>query len=109
MKRGMISTINLNLLSEKYAAEFIHSIYEDYYKDEPFIRVLPLGRLPETKYVTGTNYPDIGLAVDKRLNKLIVVSALDNLGKGLQVRLYNPLIFGRIRRNKGLLSPGQFI
>ena len=110
MKRGMISTINLNLLSEKYAAEFIHSIYEDYYKDEPFIRVLPLGRLPETKYVTGTNYLDIGLAVDKRLNKLIVVSALDNLGKGAASQAIQSLnIMAGFEETKGLLSPGQFI
>jgi N-acetyl-gamma-glutamyl-phosphate reductase len=41
-----------------------------------------LGQFPETRFVSGSNFVDIGLQVDKRTNRVIVVSALDNLGKG---------------------------
>ncbi len=110
MKRGMVSTNYLNLFSGNFSVEFVHSIYEEYYKDEPFLRVLPLGKLPETKYVAGTNYIDIGLAVDKRLNKLIVISALDNLGKGAASQAIQSMnIMAGFDETKGLLTPGLFI
>lgn len=110
MKRGMLATIYLNLLDNSLTAANIHSLYEEYYKDEPFVRVLPLGQFPETKFVVGTNYIDIGIAVDVRLNKLIVVSALDNLGKGAASQAVQALnIMAGFEETKGLLSPGLFI
>lgn len=110
MKRGMVSTNHLNLLSEAYTVEYIHSIYKDHYKDKPFVRVLDIGKLPETKYVSGTNYIDIGLAVDKRLNKVIVVSAIDNLGKGAASQAIQTMnIMVGFDETKGLRSPSQFI
>lgn len=60
----------------------LHAIYRDFYQDAPFVTILEAGQFPATKHVFGTNYCHIGLAVDKRTNRVIVVSAIDNLVKG---------------------------
>lgn len=80
-KRGILATIYMNLKTP-HSVEEIHQMYEDFYKDEYFARVKKLGELPETKHVAGSNFVDIGVCVDKRLNRAIVVSALDNIVKG---------------------------
>jgi len=109
IKRGMLVTSYLNLISQIGPAD-IHSIYEDYYRNEPFVRILPLGQFPETKYVAGSNYIDIGIAVDHRLNKLIVISALDNLGKGSAGQAVQALnIMAGFDETKGLLTPGLYL
>lgn len=80
-KRGMLCTSYANLLRPSSAKEII-DLYKEHYKGEFFVRILEEGNLPEVKYVTGSNFIDIGIVVDERLNRVIVVSALDNLGKG---------------------------
>lgn len=110
IKRGMLATSYLNLINEKLSPADIHSLYEDYYRNEPFVRILPLGQLPETKHVAGSNYIDIGITVDLRLNKLVVVSALDNLGKGSASQAVQALnIMAGFNETKGLLSPGLYL
>ena len=52
------------------------------YENEPFVRILPGGELPQTKNVTNTNYCDINITQDSRSNRVIVMAALDNLVKG---------------------------
>lgn len=79
--RGLLVTAYLPLIKE-LSAEEIWEIYSQAYKDEPFIRLYPLGQLPQTANVRGSNYCDIGLSVDKRTRKLIVISCIDNLVKG---------------------------
>jgi N-acetyl-gamma-glutamyl-phosphate reductase len=81
VERGMLSTIYMDL-SVKMPAEQIAGIYREFYKGENFVRVLEHGQLPKIRNVAHTNYCDIGLDVDERTNKLIVVSCIDNLGKG---------------------------
>ncbi len=81
MKRGMLATIHLDLIRET-TAEALHELYVETYRNDPFVRILPLGQFPETRYVSGSNYIDIGIALDKRMNRVIAVSSLDNLGKG---------------------------
>lgn len=81
MKRGMIATMHLDLLQDA-TVEMIHDLYRETYANEPFVRILPIGQYPETRFVSGSNYIDIGLFVDRRVNRVLVVSALDNLGKG---------------------------
>lgn len=110
MKRGMLATSYLNMINNKLSAVDIHSLYEEHYRNEPFVRILPLGQFPETKHVVGSNYIDIGISVDSRLNKLIVISALDNLGKGSAsqaIQLLN--IMTGIDETKGLLSAGLYL
>jgi N-acetyl-gamma-glutamyl-phosphate reductase len=79
--RGILATITATLVSSKDGEE-LRALYQDWYQNEPFVRILPEGRLPETKQVRGSNFCDIGLAVDTRTRRAIVVTAIDNLVKG---------------------------
>jgi N-acetyl-gamma-glutamyl-phosphate reductase len=81
MDRGILSTIYINMIKDIEETE-IRALYEDFYKDEPLVRMLPAGILPATKIIACTNYIDIGMKLDKRTGRLILVSALDNLLKG---------------------------
>lgn len=84
MKRGMCASIYSDLLPgyASMSAQEIHNMYTDYYKDEPFVRVLPLGTAPETRHTAFSNRIDIAVARDSHTGKVKVLSALDNLGKG---------------------------
>ena len=79
--RGILATIYTKLTAEKTLDE-VHGIYSDFYADKPFVRVLPQGQLPETRFVRGTVFCDIGVAVDDRTGRLVVLSAIDNLCRG---------------------------
>jgi len=79
--RGILSTIYTRL-AKPATLEEIHARYDKFYAEKPWVRVLPLGKLPETRYVRGTMFCDIGLVLDPRTNRLIVVSAIDNLCRG---------------------------
>lgn len=79
MNRGMLSTIYVTLKRSARPAD-IHEILLQQYGLEPFVRILPEGVLPQTGWVRGTNYCDIGFALCGR--RLVLVSAIDNLGKG---------------------------
>lgn len=81
MTRGILSTIYASLI-DAYTVEELLDIYREFYKDEYFVRIHPAGQYPQTKWVYGSNFCDIGLAVDLRTNRVIVVSAIDNLVKG---------------------------
>ncbi|MDQ7002986.1 MAG: N-acetyl-gamma-glutamyl-phosphate reductase, partial [Ghiorsea sp.] len=77
MTRGMLSTIHLTGKN----SEQWHSILSEAYQDEPFVRVLGLGRLPSTGAVKGSNRCEIGVAVLSE-TEAVVVSCIDNLLKG---------------------------
>lgn len=81
MTRGILSTIYAALVSLP-EIDTVHDLFVQAYKGEPFIRILPVGSFPETKLVWGSNFCDIGLAVDVRTNRVIVITAIDNLVKG---------------------------
>lgn len=81
MTRGIMCTIYLKL-KENVSTEEVHQIYSEFYKNKPFVRVRPEGTIPSTKEVLGSNYCDIGLHVDKRTNRLTIISVIDNLVKG---------------------------
>ena len=57
-------------------------MYDSYYGKEKFVRVLERGVCPETKWVEGSNYVDIGFTIDERTGRIIMMGALDNLVKG---------------------------
>lgn len=80
-KRGILSTIYIDLKQDTSAEELV-SYYRDFYQGEPFLRVYDAGKLPETNHVAGSNFVDIGIVVDKRLSRAVVVSCIDNLVKG---------------------------
>ena len=81
MDRGILSTVYAMPKKGVTAAQ-LQSLYEEHYDGEAFVRVLPQGSLPSTGFVRGSNFCDIGLTVDKRTGRIIIVSALDNLVKG---------------------------
>ena len=80
--RGILTTAYGTLTGAQTAAD-VYSVYEECYAGEACVRVLPLGQMPTTKAVSGTNRCDIGVAVDDDNGRLIAVAAIDNLIKGL--------------------------
>lgn len=79
--RGMLSTIYTKMKAG-VSAEDVRAAYEKAYGDEKMIRVLPEGQLPETRWVKGTMFCDVGIVPDSRTGRLIVLSAIDNLCRG---------------------------
>ncbi len=81
--RGILSTIYVRLAAgATKRLEEIIKLYEEFYAQAPLVRVYPKGELPEISAVAHTNYTDLGFALDEATGRLIIVSALDNLGKG---------------------------
>ncbi len=81
MNRGVLCTIYA-ALNQNVTTKQLIDHYKSYYRGEPFVRILPAGTYPNTKNVRGTNACDIGLKVDARTGRVIVLSAIDNLVKG---------------------------
>jgi N-acetyl-gamma-glutamyl-phosphate reductase len=81
MKRGILSTVYATLKTPVSEPEIL-DLYRKFYSSEKFVRIHPSDLLPGTADVFGSNYCDLGLKVDKRNNRLILISALDNLVKG---------------------------
>ena len=82
--RGILSTIYLRLnssLGPKTLGQVV-ALFREFYAHAPLVRVYDEGGLPEIQAVAHTNYTDLGFALDEATGRLIVVSALDNLGKG---------------------------
>lgn len=109
IKRGILSTIYVNLNRES-SAEELAEIYRNFYKNEFFVRVCDTGEIPETKHVAGSNFVDIGVCYDKRLQRAVVVSALDNIVKGAagQAVQNMNLLFG-LDEKTGLDMPGYYL
>jgi N-acetyl-gamma-glutamyl-phosphate reductase len=81
VNRGILSTCYASLVGPATLDE-LHGHYLDRYSAETFVRVLPKGQLPNISQVTGSNFCDIGLAVDDRTGRVIAVAVIDNLVKG---------------------------
>jgi len=79
--RGILSTIYTKLTRDM-TGEGVRALYEEHYAAYPWVRVLLAGKLPETRFVRGTMFCDLGLVVDPRTKRLIVCSAIDNLCRG---------------------------
>ena len=81
MNRGILAT-EYATLKKDVTGEKVKAIYDKYYADEKFVRVLGEGVCPETKWVEGSNYVDIGFKLDPRTNRIVMMGAIDNLVKG---------------------------
>lgn len=81
VSRGILSTIYVNLVRPMKVDDLLEA-YGKFYRNESFVRVYPKGMLPNLLNIRGTNYCDIGLSIDVRTNRAIIVSAIDNLVKG---------------------------
>ncbi len=82
MNRGILSTIYVELSAGKTAEDIHAALTGRYGGDEPFVRVLPMGEVPATRHVRGTNHALIGVVADRRPGRVIIVSVIDNLVKG---------------------------
>jgi N-acetyl-gamma-glutamyl-phosphate reductase len=81
LARGILSTIYVTLGEPQTAAD-VESLYRRFYAGRAMVRVWAAGALPELQHVAHTNFCDIGFALDKSGRRLVIVSCLDNLGKG---------------------------
>jgi N-acetyl-gamma-glutamyl-phosphate reductase len=79
--RGILTTIYVHLLPMRKMSE-IEGLFQDFYAAAPMVRVYAAGKLPEILGVANTQFADIGFALDETTGRLLLVSALDNLGKG---------------------------
>ena len=81
ISRGILATIYTKLSTPLSQAD-VQALYEDFWKNSPWVRVMPAGKLPETRNVRGTMFCDIAVTVDERTGRLIITSAIDNLCRG---------------------------
>ena len=106
--RGILSTCYATPSGE-LTGERAHEILQDYYASEPFVRVLSFGQFPQIKNVVGSNFCDIGVTVDAHTNRLIVISALDNLIKGASGQaIQNMNLMCGLEETAGLKSAALF-
>ena len=81
LARGILSSIYVTLDSPRTAAD-VEALFRRFYAGRPMVRIWPAGSLPELQHVAHTNFCDIGFALDSAGRRLVVISCLDNLGKG---------------------------
>ena len=107
MNRGILVTEYATLVKKPDGTlptyEEIKAVYDKYYKDEKFVRVLEKDVLPETKWVEGSNYVDVNFKIDERTGRIIMMGALDNVVKGAagQAVQNMNLMFG-LKESEGL-------
>ena len=81
MPRGILATVTAQL-TQQSSAEQIREVYQSFYSGSKFVRLLPVGSMPMTSAVLGTNNAQIQIAVDEHVNRLLISAVIDNLGKG---------------------------
>ena len=113
MNRGILVTEYATLKKKADGTyptyEEVKAVYDKYYKEETFVRVLPKGECPETKWVEGSNFVDVNFVIDERTGRIIMMGALDNLVKGAagQAVQNMNLIFG-LPETEGLMMVPMF-
>lgn len=107
MNRGILATeyakLNKKADGTYPTYEEVKAVYDKYYAQEKFVRVLEKGECPETKWVEGSNYVDVNFVIDERTGRIIMMGALDNLVKGAagQAVQNMNLLFG-LKESEGL-------
>jgi N-acetyl-gamma-glutamyl-phosphate reductase len=102
VSRGILSTIYATLRKDVSEDE-LNNLYRSFYEGKPFVRICKVGILPNISAVRGSNYCDIGLTVDRRTKRVIIVSAIDNLIKGASGQaIQNMNLMCGFRENAGL-------
>jgi N-acetyl-gamma-glutamyl-phosphate reductase len=82
MVRGILATVYANLRDPGLVREDLITIYKAFYRNSPWVKILPGGVYPQTKWAAGTNLCYISIEVDPRTDRVIVMSVIDNLLKG---------------------------
>ena len=108
MNRGILATCYASL-KEGVTEQDVRKAYEKWYGKEYFVRVTKEGIFPETRWVKGSNFVDIGFTVDERTKRIIVIGAIDNLVKGAagQAVQNMNLVFG-LKEDTGLCQAPIF-
>ena len=104
INRGLLSTCYASLKSS-LSSEDVLKVYEDFYKGEPFVEILPKGKFPQTKEIVNSNRCRMGITVNERTGRIVVVSAIDNLSKGASGQaVQNMNIMCGFREDAGLID-----
>lgn len=108
MNRGILTTAYADL-QKHLDSNALHALYQEFYRNEPFVRLLPLGQFPNVRNVRGSNFCDLGVAVDPRTNRAVVVTAIDNLVKGAAGQaIQNMNLMTGLDETAGLKHAGLF-
>ncbi len=106
MPRGILSTITVKL-NKTITSDEAHKAYSDFYANSKFVTVLPVGVMPKTSSVLGSNHAHIQVAVDAHTNRLVISVAIDNLGKGASAQaIHNANIMCSLPEDAGLKFDG---
>ena len=81
MNRGIYATIYAKTMAG-VGVDGVHRVLADFYKSEPFVHVLPLGQVPQSRFVKGSNMVIMGVVADRQPGRVIIIATLDNLVKG---------------------------
>ena len=104
--RGILSTVTSKLTASA-TTETMHALYTKAYTADEFVTVLPIGQMPKTNSVIGSNHVQLQVAVDAHTNRLIISAAIDNLGKGAAGQaLQNANLICGLPENAGLETLG---
>ncbi|MCV6596384.1 MAG: N-acetyl-gamma-glutamyl-phosphate reductase [Mangrovicoccus sp.] len=102
--RGILATVYV-----KGAADQIHAALASAYEAEPFLQVLPMGELPSTRHIRGSNFCHLGVVADRLPGRAVVIAALDNLTKGSSGQaLQNANLMLGIEETAGLMLAPVF-
>lgn len=108
MNRGILTTIYARLSSKADAGE-LRALFQAHFRNEPFVRVLAAGQFPNVRNVRGSNFCDIGVTVDPRTGRAVVVTAIDNLVKGASGQaIQNMNLMMAFEETEGLKFAGMF-
>lgn len=108
MNRGILITAYASLVKD-ISYEDVKAVYDKYYKDEYFVRVLEKDMVPQTRWVEGSNFADVNFKIDKRTNRIIMMGAIDNMVKGAAGQaIQNMNIMFGLPENTGLKQIPMF-
>lgn len=81
MNRGILVTA-YGSLTKEVTYEEVKAVYDKYYEDEYFVRVLEKDVVPQTRWVEGSNFADVNFKIDPRTRRIVMMGAIDNMVKG---------------------------
>lgn len=106
MPRGILSTITVKL-ARNISIDDARKAYEDFYTSSPFVSLLPVGQMPKTSALIGSNHAHIQIAIDEHTNRLVISVAIDNLGKGAAAQaIHNANLIAGFEATSGLTGNG---
>ena len=109
MQRGIFATCYINL-TQKLTAEEAVGLYRKFYSGSEFVHIYDAGTLPEIKHVSGSNYAAVGIVIDERLNRAVIVSCIDNLIKGAAGQaVQNMNLICGLDEGLGLRAAGMYL